>query len=195
MRPPSIRVSLGLSPLRARSLASTPKCGSCSICMSIAGCFLPHMSSDTTRLSFQRGLAREVRLVFVRFLSRIVCSSWSCANKALDRMRRATPVLFSGVTDRRIGQLVRYAAAMGTIPAGVRCVRCGVQSSRRAQPSAFSIRGGLYCQSAPRSRDAGRPTLASSCRQAAHRGHRRGNDVRMERRLVRFVEDDAAWKA
>ena len=29
------------------------------------------------------------------------------ANKALDRKRRATPVLFSGVTDRRIGQLSR----------------------------------------------------------------------------------------
>lgn len=36
-------------------------------------------------------------------------SSHKSSNKALDRKRRATPVLFSGVTDRRFGQLSRSA--------------------------------------------------------------------------------------
>lgn len=34
-----------------------------------------------------------------------VCLHKSSSNKTLDRMRRATSFLFSGITDRRIGQL------------------------------------------------------------------------------------------
>lgn len=65
--------------------------------------------------------------------SLVVIFSWS--NNALDRKRRATPVLFSGVTDRRFGQLSRSATRLVSLQIRNslwRSVRFGSSARRRA---------------------------------------------------------------